>query len=192
MGTIFVDNIKQQSSQGSGTITIGASGETGALASGVKQSNLLTPAFEAYKSGQQSGISNGTSTKVQINAEKFDTDSCYDKDTNYRFTPNVAGKYFVYAILTTYGGAADAIIWNQVAIYKNGSVYRSERRNFKNSGSSGHADLLNAYAIIDMNGSSDYLEIYVKFDINGGGNTGMILDANETQSTIFGGYRIGA
>ena len=35
MGTIFVDNIKQQSSQGSGTITIGASGETVALASGV-------------------------------------------------------------------------------------------------------------------------------------------------------------
>ena len=28
MGTIFVDNLKHQSSQGSGTITIGASGET--------------------------------------------------------------------------------------------------------------------------------------------------------------------
>ena len=41
---IFVDNIKQQSSQGSGTITIGASGETVALASGVKQSNMLYPA----------------------------------------------------------------------------------------------------------------------------------------------------
>jgi len=34
MGTVFVDNIKHQSSQGSGTITIGASGETIALASG--------------------------------------------------------------------------------------------------------------------------------------------------------------
>ena len=28
MGTIFVDNLKHQSSQGSGTITLGASGET--------------------------------------------------------------------------------------------------------------------------------------------------------------------
>ena len=45
MGTIFVDNIKQQSSQGSGTITIGASGETVALASGVNQSNMLYPSF---------------------------------------------------------------------------------------------------------------------------------------------------
>jgi hypothetical protein len=34
MGTIFVDNIKHQSSQGSGTITIGASGETIKAASG--------------------------------------------------------------------------------------------------------------------------------------------------------------
>ena len=34
MGTLFVDNLKHQSSQGSGTITIGASGETIALASG--------------------------------------------------------------------------------------------------------------------------------------------------------------
>jgi len=35
MGTLFVDNIKHQSSQGSGTITVGASGETVAPASGV-------------------------------------------------------------------------------------------------------------------------------------------------------------
>ena len=34
MGTLFVDNLKHQSSQGSGTITLGASGETIALASG--------------------------------------------------------------------------------------------------------------------------------------------------------------
>ena len=41
MGTLFVDNIKQQSSQGSGTITIGASGETVALGSGVTPSGNL-------------------------------------------------------------------------------------------------------------------------------------------------------
>ena len=35
MSDIFVDNIKHQSSQGSGTITVGASGETVAPASGV-------------------------------------------------------------------------------------------------------------------------------------------------------------
>ena len=59
MGTLFVDNIKQQSSQGSGTITIGASGETVALASGVKQSNLLGPSFMAH--------SNSSSTQTISN-----------------------------------------------------------------------------------------------------------------------------
>ena len=39
MGTVFVDNIKHQSSQGSGTITIGASGETIKAASGA-QNNI--------------------------------------------------------------------------------------------------------------------------------------------------------
>ena len=38
MGTLFVDNIKHESAQGSGTITIGASGETVALASGASAS----------------------------------------------------------------------------------------------------------------------------------------------------------
>jgi hypothetical protein len=35
-------------------------------------------------------------TKVQIDTEVFDTDRYYDNTTNYRFTPLVAGKYFVY------------------------------------------------------------------------------------------------
>jgi len=40
MSDLFVDNIKHQSSQGSGTITIGASGETVALAAGATQSGF--------------------------------------------------------------------------------------------------------------------------------------------------------
>tara|TARA_B100000963_G_scaffold354597_1_gene371398 strand:- start:580 stop:1122 length:543 start_codon:yes stop_codon:yes gene_type:complete len=96
MGTLFVDNIKQQSSQGSGTITIGASGETVGLASGVVQSNLLTPAFQAYRTSYQS-IANNTETKVQNNIELFDTDNAYDNSTNYRFTvpSGKAGKYLI-------------------------------------------------------------------------------------------------
>lgn len=40
MGTIYVDEIKHQSAQGSGTITIGASGETVALAAGATSSGF--------------------------------------------------------------------------------------------------------------------------------------------------------
>ena len=48
MSDLFVDNIKHQSSQGSGTITLGASGETIALASGASQTMAVnTPMFAA-------------------------------------------------------------------------------------------------------------------------------------------------
>jgi hypothetical protein len=83
-GTLKVGTIT--TSSGSGNITIG---------SGV---TLLssTPAFEAYSTADQT-ISDDVYTKVQFDTERFDTDNCYDNTTNYRFTPTVAGKYFIYA-----------------------------------------------------------------------------------------------
>jgi hypothetical protein len=43
-------------------------------------------------------LADTTGTKVQCNTEVFDTDGiCYDNSTNYRFTPLVAGKYFVHS-----------------------------------------------------------------------------------------------
>ena len=58
MSDLFVDNIKHQSSQGSGTITIGASGETinvvGTLQNnGSAVGGVNTPAFFVYKSSTQ-------------------------------------------------------------------------------------------------------------------------------------------
>jgi hypothetical protein len=55
-----------------------------------------TPAFLAYLSANQS-VSDATDTKCQFDTEVLDTDNCYDNSTNYRFTPTVAGKYFVYS-----------------------------------------------------------------------------------------------
>ena len=56
------------------------------------------PAFEAKLSSNQS-FSDNTSTKVTFDTEEFDEGGCYDHSTNYRFTPNVAGKYHVYLSL---------------------------------------------------------------------------------------------
>jgi len=54
-----------------------------------------TPAFSVYRSSAQACAS-GASTKIQFNAEIFDTDSAFDSSTNYRFTVPVgsAGNYF--------------------------------------------------------------------------------------------------
>jgi len=118
MGTIKATNIEPIADNG--TVTLGSSGDTFSLGSGVVQSNLNYPAFEAYVNDSVNVTSN-TNTKVQANTEVFDTDSCYDHTTNYRFTPNKAGKYFVYA-----KGRGDASGTNNVQrvisiIFKNGA-----------------------------------------------------------------------
>ena len=56
-----------------------------------------TPAFLAASTSNQT-IANNTSTLISYGTELFDTDNCYDNTAgNYSFTPNVAGKYYVFA-----------------------------------------------------------------------------------------------
>ena len=181
-GTLKVGTIT--TSSGSGTITLGQSGETLALGSGVA-SKFNQPAFEAYLSSNQT-ITNNTLVKAQIDTEIFDTDNCYDSSTNYRFTPTVAGKYYVYAssLLTTDSTQLQAA---NVSIYKNGSStsikvadYRANPITEQN---------IDAFNIIDLNGTSDYVEFYVKIYKTGG--TAIRATAG-TKATYFGAYRIGA
>ncbi len=54
-----------------------------------------TPAFQAYLGAKQT-VSSGTTTKINLNTEVFDSDSMYDASTNYRFLPTTAGKYFCF------------------------------------------------------------------------------------------------
>ena len=94
MSDLFVDNIKHQSSQGSGTITLGASGETVALASGASQTMAVnTPAFSLVQTNTGTTLTQNTYTKVVWDTEKFDTDSAVSSG---RFTvpSGQAGKYF--------------------------------------------------------------------------------------------------
>src|SRR5210317_1842477 len=70
--------------------------------------NLLTPAFQAKMSGNQS-ISDNVYTKVEFDTEDYDTNSMYDTST-YRFTPTTAGKYYVYTYASLSGEANSQII----------------------------------------------------------------------------------
>ena len=67
MGTIFVDNLEPQSGT---SLTLGASGDTIALASGASQTLAVnTPSFLAYINSGQS-ISNNTFTVVSFDTER--------------------------------------------------------------------------------------------------------------------------
>ncbi len=99
MSDIFVDNIKHQSSQGSGTITLGASGETITVPTGVTLDTTSAtqnrPAFQAGRSGNQT-LSNGVNTVLAFDVSRFDIGSNYSTST-YRFTAPKAGRYLFTA-----------------------------------------------------------------------------------------------
>ncbi len=166
-----------------GTITNSAGSGNIAIGSGV---TLLSnvPAFEAHLSSDQS-ISNLTVTKVQFDTEVFDSNSAYDNSSNYRFTPQVAGKYFVYANVQLQEGSFN-IQQHNTDIYKNGSQYRNSTVYVSPSEFSYHSAYTSA--IMDLNGSSDYVEIFTLYREAGGTPN---IDG-DTKSTYFGAYRIGA
>jgi len=174
-GTLKVGTITN--SAGSGNITIG---------SGVTlQSNV--PAFAAYLSSSQS-VSDGVTTKVQIDTEDFDTDGMYDNSTNYRFTPTVSGKYFVYGSTVGYAGAVTDLVSSQVLIYKNGSYYAGSEENY--NGNFIQRSYNTVSAIVDMNGSTDYLELYGYVNGNSGGSEAFSVTGG-ARGNIFGAYKIG-
>ena len=177
-GTLKVGTIT--TSSGSGTITLGQSGETVDLSTATMTLNntmKATPAFEAYRSSNQT-ISTGTSTKIQYQDEVFDTDSAYDNSTNYRFTPQTAGKYFIFASVQS--GATSDFDDYQIQIHKNGSTYAQTRVRHH------YAENIEVSVIVDMNGSTDYVEGFV---YQGSGSN---LDVSGTgfPRTRFGGFRI--
>jgi hypothetical protein len=184
MSTIEVNTIDSVS--GTSTLTLGSSNAgTIALGSGDVQSNFLYPAFHAYLSSAQS-LSEETTTKINFNTEEFDTNSCYDNSTNYRFTPTLAGKYYVYSQIYWVQGSTTNLKNTAIRIYKNGSQHR---RNFQLfTGSYVQYFTSQISSIVDMNGSSDYLEIFGSYDTN---NNGGCQAYNGADVTYFGAYRIG-
>ena len=143
------------------------------------------PSFFAVSTSSEDGtaVSNDTLTKMTFSTEVFDTDDCYDNSTNYRFTPNVAGKYFVFT-----KAMADNLVANattKLEFYKNGSQMDDNYRMRIKNGSSPVGDVENTLilsAIIDMNGTSDYIEVYGTHNI--GGNSSGLFDKH------FGAYKI--
>ena len=160
------------------TVPSGATIVNSGTATGFGGTN--TPAFQAYLSSTQTVV-DGTETKIEMDTEDFDTDSDYDNSSNYRFTPQTAGKYYVYA--TTRGDTSVSSLGLQMtAIYLNGASYIQNQADFRNNDAQNVG--YTVQAIIDMNGSSDYVECYGR--IIGGTS----IMSSPTRSSIFGAYKI--
>lgn len=158
--------------------------------SGVITGNLSArPAFEASVSTTTDGASDATVGKINFDTELFDTDNCYDNTTNYRFTPTVAGKYYVYSniMLQEEGATASQVRTVSARIYKNGTGVKSVRSDFN----ANDVKQFSVYVdgIIDMNGTTDYLEIYGYVNTISGDNW-EYTGPNDGQRTYFGAYKL--
>ena len=184
MGTIKATNIEPIADNG--TVTLGSSGDQFTLATGAK-SSFLYPAFEAYLNANQS-VSDATAAKVAFNVEHFDTNSAYDNSSNYRFTPQTSGKYFVYANVSCYAGNSN-LAKAKAFIYKNGSAVKVIQFNFTSNYARQMHTMISS--VIDLNGSSDYVEIFGLVDTNSG--SGMLFSGTTTAGddrSFFGAYRL--
>ena len=184
MSTITVNTIEPVGS----TLTVGSASDTVTVPSGATITGAIasTPAFEAYQSAIQTGVGDASWTKLTMNTEAFDTAGYYDSSSNYRFTPLVAGKYFVYLNAGMFSETSNKMNVANVAIYKNGSIYKISNITF-NSGSD-IANEVNATvcAVVDFNGSSDYVEAYARSNVTSGTST---LDAR-VNTGAFGAYKL--
>ena len=144
------DTVSRLAVGANGTVLTADSAET----TGMKwaaASSSSGPTFSAFRNGNQT-VTGQTSTKVQINDEQWDSDSCFDPTTNYRFTPNKAGYYQ----MSQGGYAGNFTFWS---IYKNGSEIHTW--------SSSASAPFNGSYVVSANGTTDYFEMYAYVNTSG-------------------------
>ena len=164
MSTLKVDTILKRT--GTGTITVGQSGDTITIPSGAtlnaagSTSGLPdnTPMFHAYMSSNQS-ISNGTNTKIAFDSERIDTDSAFDTSNNRFVVPSGAAGKYVFTYWVKMPVDDGKIV--QLILYKNGSELSAEetRANFFSSAS--NQAITSLMSFVDTASASDYYEVFI-------------------------------
>ena len=182
-GTLKVSNI--ETSSGSGTITLGQSGETINIPSGCTITNsgtqtgfggAMTPAFHAYNSADQN-ISASTLTQLIFNTEIYDTDNAFASNT-FTVPSGKAGKYFVYFRV---GFASGTDFSYQVTLYINDSFNADS--GFRVNQNNDYYDNNFSGQVVDLSaGDTLKLKIYA-------GNGGHNISGTENRAN-FGAYKI--
>ena len=183
-GTLKVGTIT--TSSGSGTITLGQSGETVDMTNGtitLNSSMKNTPAFKVYLGSNQS-VTNSTDTKINLNTEVFDTDSAFDSTTNYRFTvpSGKGGKYYFGYQVWYFDANAGTSNFADVSLRINGSGDNTTV--IRNYGAfTNHNLSFSGNTTLNLN-AGDYVELWSYTQFSSGTNT---IKAN---NTVFQGYRL--
>ena len=141
-----------------------------------------TPSFEAFLSSDTSQLSNDTDTKITFDTEIYDSNGTYD-NSNGRFTPAVAGKYFIYGRLNFEDTNVSSVDEHMVKIFKNGS-----QSSFFFTQPNAINTLISYHEVYDLD-SNDYIEIYGKINNSDGGRKINGTGSNQKAST-FGAFKL--
>ena len=145
------------------TITIGASGDTtniiGTLQNdGAAVGGTNTPYFYGELSTAHD-VANGSTRKAQIDNIVLDSASGWDS-SNYRYTPGVAGKYFISGSIQSRTSGNNEVAWNLAKIFISGTEY--EVSGFQSANTqTNYVDKSNAnVTVIRTLSATDYVELY--------------------------------
>jgi len=147
------------------------------------------PAFCAY-AGSDQNIGDNTQTLLAFDTEVFDVGSCYTNTaSNYKFTPNVAGKYLFNINATFRESAEDFSRIDQAVLnlYKNGSSIFRVYFDFQ-SNPVRYCTLSLNY-IIDANGTTDYFQAYGQVNVNSA-NQGTLVGGATNSFSNFNATRL--
>jgi len=171
-------------------------------ADGTKLDNLNKPLVNINLSASQTLSGNNTHTLIQFNTEISDANNCFDTST-HKFTPNVAGFYFVSltAFLGQDSGTGD-IFDTEISVCKNTAdsdisdvdgndtvIARAKTNPTNTNPDQNSSNSLST--IVQMNGSSDFLIFRAKIN-SGSGVTRKVMGSNTNPSTFFIAYRLQA
>ena len=175
-GTLKVSNI--QTSSGSGTITIGQSGETVTVSGTPSGEIAMTPSFLVSNSANNTGKTDNAYAKMTYNVETYDTDSAFDISNNKFTVPTgKAGKYF-FSVTEFLVGDSAGCNDSWVNFYKNGSSGVAQGGN--DFDFSNYSPTFSA--VLDL-AAGDYIEVYCKVNTSSG-------TWGQYAGGIFQGYRL--
>ena len=188
MGTLFVDKLDPQSGT---SLELGSNGDTITIPSGATITNSgtatgfgesNTPYFLAYTASSTQSISNDTWTTVATSNALLNDGSDFNTST-YKFTPQVAGKYFLFAAASWNGDGGSN---SQYTIKKNNTESVTTQRILRvYSDSNARGGNINAF--FEANGSSDYFTFQV-YQSSGGAKN--LLGTNGGENNYFGGFLV--
>ena len=185
--TVSGTSTLQVGSTNTSTITLGVSGDTINVPSGVTIANsgtatgfaANTPRFFATLSSNQS-IPDNAWTKVICNTQVIDSDSAYDPSTGRFLVPSGKGGQYTFSCAVDSAGLNSGKSCMMV-LYLNGSFSALGMGKLMSSGSG--EDLPVTTTFMRSLSAGDYIEMYMYQNSGSAQNT-------RSGRTYFGGYRI--